>query len=242
MRPTEFDVNDLHFIPFIRSFKYLGSIINDELDDIQDIRTRGTQAFVGFNKLKPILCNRKINRKSKRELYLTLIVNILLWGCESWAIDGNGFAELQKWHHFFVKKMCHVHPLMFRDIPGLSMKKLLTDMDLPEIDKMVEIRRVRFLRKLALNPLSLPARCLGSQGLAPPGLSLPSGSHKTTTLCSLKKTLKKAGVICELGDDFAHWVPTLRLPIGKLGKIVDNRLGLEEGSFAKRKKKKKKIS
>ena len=67
--------------------KYLvGTIFTPSLKDDLDIRRRINQANGAFATMKRVLCNKDIPAKLRVRLYNATVINILLWGCESWAL------------------------------------------------------------------------------------------------------------------------------------------------------------
>jgi hypothetical protein len=72
---------------FWSKFKYLGSYFMPELGDTADINERISQARKLFGSMmKQLLANKQIPIDIHRRLYQATVVNIALWGCESWAL------------------------------------------------------------------------------------------------------------------------------------------------------------
>jgi len=81
------------FIPFCSEFCYLGSMLNMDLTDVHDVRHRVRKGYGCFFMLKvPIFRNSKISRITKRVAYLSLVVMVCLYGCESWSVT----AEIER--------------------------------------------------------------------------------------------------------------------------------------------------
>jgi hypothetical protein len=55
---------------------------------------------------KQLLGNKKIPIDIRRRLYQALVVNIALWGCESWALKEADRAKLEVLHHGCLRRMC----------------------------------------------------------------------------------------------------------------------------------------
>jgi hypothetical protein len=84
------------FIPFVRRFCYLGSIIDEKLDDAADVATRIQRASSTFGRhRKKIFCGNRLSIRSKRRLYLALVTSSALCGCESWSVTAAIERKLQ---------------------------------------------------------------------------------------------------------------------------------------------------
>ena len=236
--PADFDIIDEHhFVPFKDSFKYLRTIITSDLDDTVDIQARKRQALAAFAAMEPIFKDRKVKLESKRRLYLHRIVNILLWGCESWALTKAQIQILRSTHNYCVREICGLTRWHCKNY-HLSMKIILERARLFDIEPMIDIRRLRFMYKVARNPNDLTFHMLTSQGVSPTG-TYPRGAVKTT-LGAMKTSLINAGLIEDGDTTFNTWMKKLRMPRRKLGKLIDAGLGVPEGSFAREAKPKRK--
>ena len=75
------------FIPFAAVFRYLGTHMHHSPSDLHDVQRRITSAGAMFGSLKSTLCAHQVNLKAK--VYRTLVVSILLYGCEAWALTAH---------------------------------------------------------------------------------------------------------------------------------------------------------
>ena len=73
----------------VEKFKYLGAtlIINGTCD--QEVRIRLAQATSAMVRLTTIWKSTHIRFKLKYNLYRSLILSILTYGCESWILNAN---------------------------------------------------------------------------------------------------------------------------------------------------------
>ena len=74
------------YVTFCRTFKYLGSRISYNLQDDADIEARLAAANQSMGALKEVWRNPHLDTYSKYLLFCTIPVNLLLWGCENWAL------------------------------------------------------------------------------------------------------------------------------------------------------------
>ena len=70
----------------VEVFVYLGGTIADNGSSTNDIKTRIRKAGAAFQRLNSIWTSKNINNHTKRQLYQTLILSILLYGAESWTM------------------------------------------------------------------------------------------------------------------------------------------------------------
>ena len=71
------------FISFTKFFKYLGSYISFDLDDIYDINSRIKKANQIMGALKFFWSSENVDIHAKYLIYIAVPLNLLLWGCES---------------------------------------------------------------------------------------------------------------------------------------------------------------
>ena len=78
-------VEDLK-IEVVRRFKYLGMVINDINDEMEEIRARILAANKSYSSLQTIFRSKQIHRNNKIRLYKTLIKPILCYGSVTWTL------------------------------------------------------------------------------------------------------------------------------------------------------------
>ena len=75
-----------HKIEVVRRFKYLGTVINDVNDEMEEIRARIQAANKAYSSLQTIFRSKQIHRNNKIRLYRTLIKPILCYGNVTWTL------------------------------------------------------------------------------------------------------------------------------------------------------------
>jgi hypothetical protein len=81
-------LEDKRFFGYCTNFKYLGTTFTPELNDSNNIQLRidqASKAFYAMNK-NIFRCKDILNSKLLLRTYNAIVVNLLLWGCESWAL------------------------------------------------------------------------------------------------------------------------------------------------------------
>ena len=71
----------------VTSFIYLGAAVTPEGGGMGDMKNRLSKARNTFTRLKKIWSSNNIRRKTKLQLYKTLVLPVLLYGSETWKIN-----------------------------------------------------------------------------------------------------------------------------------------------------------
>ena len=133
-----------HF-SYCDKFKYLGSIFTPSLKDNLDIQQRINQANGAFATMKQVLCNKDLPAKLRIRLYDATVTNILLWGCESWALTEELRRKLEVCHHRFLRKMIGITIYDVKD-HHISNKQVREELNnCYTFHQSLELRRARWL-------------------------------------------------------------------------------------------------
>ena len=185
-------------VTFTQRFRYLGSLVTDDLRDDHDVDARLASASAAFAALRGCVFDTKdIKLATKKRVYLTLVVNILLYGSECWCLTEGQLGRLRVFHSRCIRSMCRVtrwQTWQYR----IKSATLRDRMRLETIDHYVSLRRLRWAGHVArMNMERLPRKFLTSWVRRP----RPQGRPLFTYGQSLNKTLKYAGI----STDFKVW-------------------------------------
>ena len=90
-------------ISFTDEFGYLGSRISWDLTDNSDVQQRIGLASKAFGSLrKEIFCNQFLKEVTRVRLFTTIVINLLLWGCESWMLNAGQRQNLNVCFNLFL--------------------------------------------------------------------------------------------------------------------------------------------
>jgi hypothetical protein len=106
------------------------------------ITERISQARKLFGSMnKQLLSNKKIPIDVRRRLYQAIVVNIVLWGSESWALKEANRSKLEAFHHGCLRKMCGLTmwDVAEKRIKNEQVRAMVADS--PTIDLLMETRR-----------------------------------------------------------------------------------------------------
>ena len=70
----------------VECFTYLGANVTQDGGGTVDIRKRLALANAAFRKLSKVLLATNIGRKTKATLFKSLVLSVLLYGCETWKL------------------------------------------------------------------------------------------------------------------------------------------------------------
>lgn len=90
----------------VKTFTYLGSIVNTNNDSSRDINQRIILAKKAFQNKYNLLTNKHITTETKKKFIKTLIWSVLLYGCETWIITIRDKKKLEAAEMWFWRKMC----------------------------------------------------------------------------------------------------------------------------------------
>jgi hypothetical protein len=163
-RGVSYEDADTSFLPavnggvtFTRDFRYLGSIIDDNLKDDKDVDSRIKKATAAFGALSKCVFRRKdVKLSTKKKVYEALVLSILLYGCESWNLTVKLRNKLTSFHRRCVRRMCRV--TVFNHI---TTKELLSRLNLRSLSSYLLVRRLRWLgRMVRMDEHRLPRQLL----------------------------------------------------------------------------------
>jgi hypothetical protein len=145
-----YDIDDDRFITFCDTFKYLGSTFTPDLVDTHDIETRIKQASKAFYAMNArVFRNTKIDIKLRMRTYEALIVNLVLWGCESWAIKECDKKKLEVFHNRCLRRILNLTMYQIKEhrIKNKEIRRRAANSY--KMEQMMELRRCRWLKSIS---------------------------------------------------------------------------------------------
>jgi hypothetical protein len=105
----EIMIGNERFFGYCTEFKYLGTTFTPELNDTNDVQLRIDQASKAFYAMNKNIFRRKnISSKLRLRTYNAIIVNLLHWGCESWALKEEDCRRIEVFHHRCLRRMLNL--------------------------------------------------------------------------------------------------------------------------------------
>ena len=147
------------FINFTAHFKYLGSFISFDLTDDMDIRNRITKANQAMGALRHWR-NPYTDLQAKKSIFLAIPANLLLWGCETWALRQTHIDKLNVFWHRAIRNILGIRMSEVIDdhISNEQIRKIFHD--IPDAEAMLNARSMNYLGKTTRSPDSHPPKLL----------------------------------------------------------------------------------
>ena len=144
-------LNENEYFGFCETFKYLGTTIDNKLDDSVDVKKRIHKAAGAFACMKRVLKDEKIPVKLRLRAYEATVLNILIFGCESWALKEEDRRKLEACHHMFLRSILKVSKREVREY-HIRNETIREELGCYSLHQSMELRRARWLEKLAKMP------------------------------------------------------------------------------------------
>jgi hypothetical protein len=92
----------------VANFIYLGSVINENCDDMVDIERRIDLANAGIRRLGKVLWNKGIPKRLKYKIIICFIYPIFSYGCEHWALRKKEKSHIDAWWMKIMRRIAGV--------------------------------------------------------------------------------------------------------------------------------------
>jgi hypothetical protein len=201
------------FIRIVSEFPYLGDMMARDGSDGCAVDSRIAAAGKAFGALrKCVFSSTSVNFAAKRAVFESIILSILLYGCEGWSLTERHRQQLRVFHAQCLRAMCRVTRKHTWD-HHISTQELGQRLGIETIDTYITRRQLRWgghVRRMDYDR-RLPRRMLSSWIAHP----RPRGAPKMTYGRSFCKALKQFHIDHETWPDLAAdrsaWRETLRL-------------------------------
>jgi hypothetical protein len=152
----ELDVSDLEvdnmIFEKVSIFKYLGGLLEDRKDmgigaEIKQRLNSGNACFYALNKL---LKSRDLSRNTKLRIYKTIILPVVLYGCETWALTRQQENRFRVFENKILRKIFGAkrdeETGEYRRLHNQELEELF---DSPSIIRVMKARRTRWAGHVA---------------------------------------------------------------------------------------------
>ena len=160
---TDDIIGDFGFISFTKEFTYLGSIVSYDLDDYADVTSRIKKASQAMGALKIFWDSNHVDIGAKVLIYLAIPVNLLLWGCQSWALTKVLIKKLEVFHMRCIRRILQIKWDDVREfkIKNSQVRERFKNID--TIENIISKRRLIFIGKVIRMPCKcVPARLISA--------------------------------------------------------------------------------
>jgi hypothetical protein len=148
------------YVPFTKTFKYLGSLITSKLNNAMDVEARIFQANKAMGALREYFKYKQVSLKAKRMIYLAIPINLVLWGAESWALTENSVKKLSIFHTRSIRTILQINMAEVQE-KRITNKQILEKINLPSMDKLIAKQQLRWLGNVSrMDETRLPIKML----------------------------------------------------------------------------------
>jgi hypothetical protein len=202
--------DDGTYVHFVEEFKYLGSYIHYSLQDDLDIQKRIAQASSIFGSLRACIFSRtQVSYEAKRAAYVALVLPVLLYGCECWAVSSAMLLKLESFHHRCVRTLSGTNLWNARE-QHVKTVTLLERLGVRSLKYYVHRRTLRWLGHVARMPFDrLPRKMLTAWVHAPRFKGQKSLYYGSYVLKCLERAGIDAATWFDLAQDRNAWRKTL---------------------------------
>ena len=144
---TPIMLNDYEYFGFCSTFKYLGTTFDPQLDDTTDVSKRIQKSSAAFAAMRKVLRCKDIPAALRLRTYEATVLNILLFGCESWALTQDDINRLESTHHRFLRSMCHISIQQVQQ-DRITNKQVRQRLGCHTLQQRMELRRAWWLEKI----------------------------------------------------------------------------------------------
>jgi len=201
------------FMAIVTEFPYLGDTVARDGSDGSAVDRRISSAGKAFGALrKGVFSSTTVHFAAKRAVFESIILSILLYGCESWSLTERHRQRLRVFHAQCLRAMCRVTRKHVWD-HHTTTQELGQRLGIETIDTYINRRQLRWVGHVRRMDYDrrLPRRMLSAWVRHP----RPQGAPKMTYGRSIHKALKMFHIDPETWVDLAAdrpvWRETLRL-------------------------------
>ena len=139
-----------HRIEYTTVFRYLGSRLTPSLTDDTDVDTRIRLASNQMGAMTNFF-RSCADLHTKRSIFLSIPVNTLLYGCESWALTAELEKKISTCYHKWIRRILGIN-MHDVEVHHIRNEHIRTKFSVPDILDELRYRQFHFLGKIARLP------------------------------------------------------------------------------------------
>lgn len=229
---ADINIDDNRFISSCDKFQYLGTQITSTLKCDTDINNRIKKAqFLFFALNKPVFRSKDISIDIRRRIYVAIIINTLLWGCESWPLTVANRRKLDVFHNRCCRRIMNLTIYDVMADHSFTNAYVRKETGILPLHSYLELRRARWLEKMSnMHSERIPRKLLGAW-LPHARRNSTAGRPQQTIRHAYAETLRKLGFD---NTNFQTWMEEAK-DRNIWAKRIEHYLNLPAGSYSRNK-------
>ena len=148
------------YIDAAKHFKYLGSHTSYHLRDDLNIDRRIAEANKSMGFTRPYFNSVHVDLHSKYLVFMTVPMNLLLWGCELWALKEVHLNRLDDFMHRSIRSILGITIIDVIEDKIKNEMVRCTFSNIPDIRSQIAIGQCKFIGKIVRGPEDHPPKQL----------------------------------------------------------------------------------
>jgi len=89
----------------VEEFKYLGTALTNENSILEEIKSRLRSRNACYHSVQNLLSSRLLSKNLKFKIYRTIILPVLLYGCETWSLTLREERKLMLFENMVLRRI-----------------------------------------------------------------------------------------------------------------------------------------
>jgi len=175
----------------VEEFKYLGTTLTNQNSNAEEIRSRLRSASDCHHSVQNRLSSRLLSKNLKIKIYRTIILPVVLYGCETWSLTLREERKLRVSENMVLRRIfCRRRDEVTGEWSRLHNEELNDLYSSPNILRVIKSRRMRWARHVAhMGEERVVYRVLVGQ----PEGKRPMGRHRRRWVDNIRTDLQEMG-------------------------------------------------
>jgi len=97
--------NDNSTFERVEEFKYLGTTLTNQNSILEEIKSRLRSGNVCYHSVHNLLSSRLLSKNLKIKIYRTIILPVVLYGCETWSLTSRKERKLRVFENMVLRRI-----------------------------------------------------------------------------------------------------------------------------------------
>jgi len=97
--------NDNSTFERVEKFKYLGTILTNQNSIAEEVKSRLRSGNACYHSMQNLLSSRFLSKNLKIKIYRTIILSVVLYGCEAWSLTLREERKLRMFDNMVLRRI-----------------------------------------------------------------------------------------------------------------------------------------